>query len=97
MPDPDDDALEALWFDGLGTRPRPVAVRVGRGAQGLELRIDVPGEPTRTVPGREVDWPPRWSARGGPARLTVGVRGLGSLQVDRPDAWQRACDPGSPR
>jgi len=92
MPGPDDDALEALWFDGLGTRPRPVVVRVGRGAQGPELRIDVPGEPTRTVPGREVDWPPRWSARGGPARLTVGVRGLGSLQVDRPDAWQRACD-----
>ncbi|MCX7230446.1 MAG: M48 family metallopeptidase [Burkholderiales bacterium] len=92
MAGPDDDAIDALWFDGLGTRPRPVTVRVGRGPDGPELRVDVPGEPTRTVPGRDVDWPSRWSARGGPARLTVGVRGLGSLQVARPDAWQRACD-----
>lgn len=92
MADPDDDALDALWFDGLGTRPRPVTVRVARDAGGPGLRVDMPGAPTRTIPGRDVDWPPRWSARGGPARLTVGVRGLGSLQLDRPEAWQRACD-----
>lgn len=88
----DDDPLEALWFDGLDTRARPVAVRVVRGPAGPELRVDVPGEARRTVPGRDVDWPQRWSARRSPPRLVVGVRGLGSLQIARPDDWQRACD-----
>lgn len=88
----DADPLEALWFDGLDTRARPVAVRVVRGPAGPELHVDVPGEATRTVPGRDVDWPQRWSARRSPPRLVVGVRGLGSLQIARPDDWQRACD-----
>ncbi|MFM1988979.1 MAG: hypothetical protein RJA99_1936 [Pseudomonadota bacterium] len=87
-----DRALDALWFDGRVSRPRPVSVAVERGTDGPVLRIEADGEAPRRIAARDVDWPPRWSAGRAQARVVVGLRGLGSLELADPYGWQCACD-----
>lgn len=89
---PASGGLQACWFDGGSSRGRPVTVIVSRGPSGPTLTIEAPGDAARRVAGRDVAWPARWSARGGPPRLTVGLNGLGILEVAHPEAWQLACD-----
>lgn len=86
-------ALRATWFDGRSSRGRAVLVRLEPGRRGPALHLDVrePGQTgSRRFEHHEVGWPPLWSARQAPPRLTVSLHEHGSVVIDRPDAWQAA-------
>jgi Zn-dependent protease with chaperone function len=87
------ELIRARWFDGRSSRAREVLLALEAGPQGpvLQLHVlDLGHGAARRFEHDEVEWPPQWSAGRPPVRLTVALRGHGSVEIDQPQAWQAA-------
>lgn len=85
--------LRAKWFNGRSSRARDVLIALEPGRKGPALRLhvlDLAHAASRRFEHAEVEWPPQWSAGRAPARITVALRGHGSVEIDQPQAWQEA-------
>jgi len=84
--------MNADWFDGRTSRPRPARVRLLPGAGGPRLQLQAldGAREALDLAHRQVGWPERWSARRPPPRVVVDLGAHGSLQVGDAAAWQAA-------
>jgi Zn-dependent protease with chaperone function len=85
--------LTGRWFDGLSSKPRPVAVAVQPGAKGPTLALHLlsaPGAPATTFTHDQVGWPEAWNERRPQPRVVVDLRERGSLEVDAVAQWYAA-------
>lgn len=85
--------IRARWFDGRSSRAREVLLALEAGPQGPALQLHVLNQGQAAVhrfAHDEVEWPPQWSPSHAPARLTVGLREHGSVEIDQPQTWQAA-------
>jgi Zn-dependent protease with chaperone function len=84
--------LRVRWFDGRSALPQPALAWLSEGAKGPVLHwhpVEGGTGPFMRA-GGDVGWPERFSPRHRPERITVDLRGDGTLEVDDVQGWYDA-------
>ncbi|MFV0680405.1 M48 family metallopeptidase [Ottowia sp.] len=92
MPAAASSTLNAHWFDGRSSRPRPARLTLTASPRGPQLSLHAL-DGTRevlTLTSRQVGWPERWSKGNAPPRVVVDLGDHGSVQVQDVARWQAA-------
>jgi len=91
--------VEAQWFDGRSSQPKPVWLRLQAGKNGTALHVyaapdDLPENPITIIPPNKIGWPAHINPHHLPARLVVNVvvdlKDAGSLEIQDAATWVAA-------
>jgi Zn-dependent protease with chaperone function len=85
--------VQARWFDGLSSKPRPVLVGLRATPQGPSLVLHPLSQPSAepaVFTCRQVGWPEAWNERRPQPRVVVDLRDHGSVEIDAVAEWRAA-------
>ncbi len=87
------EPIRALWFDGRSSRPQSVLLSLHPGAHGPSLQLHRLAQPALEpviLENTRVIWPETWGTHTR-KKITVDLRGHGSLEIDDVPGWLAAC------